>query len=102
MNEKTFVLNNLEFKSNDLQANSLSLNKDLQFKLSRNDALLNKLENEHMSQMNLIKDLQMQLQDQNRSVMMRMTDMESRVMSKPYLYLKKKHLIHVFILLIDP
>lgn len=80
MNEKTFVLNNLEFKSNDLQANSLSLNKDLQFKLSRNDALLNKLENEHMSQMNLIKDLQMQLQDQNRSVMMRMTDMESRVM----------------------
>ena len=83
MNEKTFVLNNLEFKSNDLQANSLSLNKDLQFKLSRNDALLNKLENEHMSQMNLIKDLQMQLQDQNRSVMMRMTDMESRVMLKP-------------------
>ena len=80
MNEKTFVLNNLEFKSNDLQANSLSLNKDLQFKLSRNDALLNKLENEHMTQMNLIKDLQMQLQDQNRSVMMRMTDMESRVM----------------------
>ena len=79
MNEKTFVLNNLEFKSNDLQANSLSLNKDLQFKLSRNDALLNKLENEHMSSMNLIKDLQMQLQDQNRGVMMRTTDMESRV-----------------------
>ncbi len=79
MNEKTFVLSNLEFKTNDLQANNISVNKDLQFKLSHHDAKLNKLETEHMNMSNQIKDLQNQIHELNRTHNLRIGDTENRV-----------------------
>lgn len=73
------MLNNLEFKTNELQGNNISLNKDLQFKMSRHDALLNKLENESATSLNGIKDLQARHQDSHRTMMMRISEVENRV-----------------------
>lgn len=77
--ERAFQMNNIEFKTNDLQANFMSINKDFQFKLTRHDNQLNKLENEIMSHSNSLKELQIQYQDNNRSAQLRMNDIESRV-----------------------
>ena len=74
-----FNLNNLEYKINDLQASHSSSGKDFQFKLSRHDSILSKIEGEHMSMMSAIKDLQIQIQDQNRSTTIRINDVENRV-----------------------
>lgn len=79
MNEKTFAINNLEFKSNDLQASNMAANKDIQFRVSRHDNVLNKIESEHIGMQAAIRDLQLQLQDQNRSLVLRMNDIEGRV-----------------------
>ena len=79
MNEKSFTINNLEFKTNDLQANNISVNKDLQFKLSRHDNMLSKIEGEHIGMQGGMRELQLQLQDQNRQLIMRMNDIEGRV-----------------------
>ena len=79
MNEKTFAINNLEFKANDLQANSIAMNKDLQFKMNRHDNLLSKIEGEHIGMQAGMRELQLQFQDQNRSLIMRMNDIEGRV-----------------------
>ena len=72
-------MSNLEFKTNDLQANNVTLNRDLQFKLSRYDAVLNKLENETMSLTGSTKDLKMQIQENTRTLGMRLGDIEARV-----------------------
>ena len=82
MNEKTFAINNLEFKSNDLQANNVAMNKDMQFKMSRHENLLHKIESEHVGMQGAIRELQIQLQDQNRSLVLRMNDIEGRVSCK--------------------
>ena len=79
LNEKIFTVSNLEFKTNDLQANNVTLNRDLQFKLSRYDAVLNKLENETMSLTGSTKDLKMQIQENTRTLGMRLGDIEARV-----------------------
>lgn len=80
LNEKTFTLNNLEFKTNDLQDNNISVNKDLQFKLSRHDAILNKLESEHMSLFSQINDLKNQFHELNRNQTMRINDVDNRIL----------------------
>lgn len=77
--ERAFQMNNVEFKTNDLQANFMAINKDLQFKLTRHDNQLNKIENEMMTHSNSLKELQFQYQDNNRSAQLRMNDIESRV-----------------------
>jgi len=79
MNEKTFAINNLEFKSNDLQANNMAMNKDIQFRISRHDNVINKIEGEHVGMQSALRDLQLQIQDQNRSLVLRMNDIEGRV-----------------------
>lgn len=82
MNEKSFSLNNLEYKYNELQANNSSMMKDLQFKSGRHETTLSKIEGEHMSVLNSLKDIQQQFQDYNRSSMLRINDLDSRVNSK--------------------
>ena len=79
LGEKSFQMNNVEFKSNDLQANFVAINKDLQFKITRHDNQLNKIENDMMGHSNSIKELQFQYQDNNRSMQMRMNDIENRI-----------------------
>lgn len=79
MNEKNFAITNLEFKYNDLQANNSSLVKDLQFKYGRHETSLSKIEGEHLSVMNSLKDIQQQFQDYNRSSMLRINDLDSRI-----------------------
>ena len=69
----------MEFKTNDIQANNLSINKDLQFKMARHDNILSKIEGEHIGMQGGMRELQIQLQDQSRSLIMRMNDIEGRV-----------------------
>lgn len=57
----------------------MSINKDVQFKFSRTDNTINKIENEHATMMTTLKDLQNQFQEFNRNVIGRMHDVENRV-----------------------
>ena len=57
----------------------MTLNKELQFKMSQTDSFLSKLESNFMNMTNAIKDVQMQLQDHIRTSGMRMNAIESRV-----------------------
>ncbi|RNA02624.1 FAM81A-like isoform X1 [Brachionus plicatilis] len=77
--ERAFQMNNVEFKTNDFQANFLAINKDLQFKITRHDNQLNRIENDMMVHSNSLKELQFQYQDNNRSAQLRMNDIESRI-----------------------
>jgi hypothetical protein len=79
MNEKNFAISNLEFKYNDLQANNSSLVKDLQFKYGRHETTLSKIDGEHLSVVNSLKDIQQQFQDYNRSSMLRINDLDARI-----------------------
>ncbi|CAF1042843.1 unnamed protein product [Brachionus calyciflorus] len=79
LGERSFQMNNVEFKTTDLQANFVSINKDLQFKITRHDNQLNKIENDLMNHSNNIKELQFQYQDNNRSMQLRMNDIENRI-----------------------
>lgn len=79
MNEKNYSINNLELKYNDLQANNSSNSKDLQFKYGRHETTLSKIEGEHLSVLNSLKDIQQQFQDYNRSSMLRINDIDSRI-----------------------
>jgi hypothetical protein len=55
------------------------LNKDVQFKFSRNDTNLNKLENEQTNIASGLKDMQNQIYDMNRNLFGRVHDIENRV-----------------------
>jgi len=79
LNEKGYQINNLENKSNDIQANSFSQVKDIQFKVSRHESSLMKIENDHHSLSNAIKDIQSQVQDNNRSTLQRINDTDKRI-----------------------
>lgn len=79
LSERNLMLNSLEFKNSELQTNSISLNKELQFKLARHDASLNKLETESATTTTLLKDLQNRQNEGSRSLMMRINDIENRV-----------------------
>jgi hypothetical protein len=72
-------LNRLENNISDVQNNNILLNKDLQFKLSRHDNILSKIESDHSSMMTLMKDLQSQFIDTQRTLNMRMGDIEVKV-----------------------
>ena len=84
--DKSYQINNLENKTNDIQAQSHSQLKDLQFKTSRHESSLMKLEADQNSMMNSIKDIQSQFQDYNRSIMLRINDTDKRV-SYIYIYI---------------
>jgi hypothetical protein len=73
------MLNNIEFKTNDLQASNSSFNKDILFKLSRHDAVLNKLENDNANALIAIKDIQSRQQDGSRTLLQRVNEIENRV-----------------------
>ncbi len=62
----------------EVQTNMMMANKDLQYKLSRHDTLLTKMESEHISMMSVMKDLQTQFLDTQRALQMRMSDIEMR------------------------
>ncbi len=79
MNEKSYQINNLEAKSNDIQANSFSQVKDIQFKVSRHESSLMKIENDQQNLTSAIKDIQSQIQDNNRSTLHRINDTDKRV-----------------------
>lgn len=79
INERAYQINNLENKSNDLQANFSAQVKDLQFKASRHETTLMKIEADQNSMMNSIKDIQSQFQDYNRSIMLRINDTDKRI-----------------------
>jgi hypothetical protein len=71
----------LEYKTNELQSNSTTLNKDLQFKLARYDNVINKLETDSLTSVNSLRDVQLQIQDVNRNVTFRMNEIDNRVNS---------------------
>lgn len=77
--DKAYQINNLENKTNDFQAQSHSQLKDLQFKTSRQETQIMKLEADQNSMLNSIKDIQSQFQDYNRSIMLRINDIDKRI-----------------------
>lgn len=66
-------------KLKDMESSQISLNKDLQFKFSRNDTTINKLESENLNLLSAIKELQTQFYDFNRNVISRMHEIENRI-----------------------
>lgn len=79
LNEKTFLLNNIEFKTNDLQSSNITTNKDLQFKLARHDTLLSKLESDQLNTHGQVRDMENQLQESNRITNVRLSEIERRI-----------------------
>ncbi len=79
LNEKTFLTTTLDYRLKDVETSSISLNKDVQFKFSRNDTNLNKLENEQTNIASGLKDMQNQIYDMNRNLFGRVHDIENRV-----------------------
>jgi len=79
LSEKNYQTTQLEYKMRDMDASNSSYNKDVQFKISRNDNTLTKLESDNINLIGTIKDLQSQFFEFNRSVMGRMHDIENRI-----------------------
>lgn len=79
INERAYQVNNMENKSNDIQANFSAQVKDIHFKTSRHETTLMKIEADQNSMLNSIKDIQAQFQDYNRSIMLRINDTDKRV-----------------------
>lgn len=79
LGERNVLLNSIEFRSNELQSNNISLNKDLQFKLARHDSSLSKLENESVGFNNVLKELQNRQAEGMRTLGFRLNEIESRV-----------------------
>lgn len=79
LGERNVLLNSIEFRSNELQSNNISLNKDLQFKLARHDSSLSKLENESVGFNNILKELQNRQAEGMRTLGFRLNEIESRV-----------------------
>ena len=79
LTDKSYQISNLEAKLNDIQTNALNQIKDIQFKTSRHDSSLIKMDSEQNAMMNSIRDLQSQFQDHSRSNMSRINDIEKRV-----------------------
>jgi hypothetical protein len=78
LNEKTFLMNKMDHNLGEVQNNMMLANKDLQYKLSRHDTLLTKIESDHMNMMSVMKDLQAQFLETQRALQMRMSDIEMR------------------------
>lgn len=79
INDKSYQLSSLENKSNDLQANTLSQMKDIQYRVSRHESSIMKNDGDLHGLQNAIKDLQMQFQDSHRNTMMRLNDTDKRI-----------------------
>ena len=63
----------------DLETSTISLNKDVQFKFTRTDTALNKLDNDQTNINSSMKDMQNQIYDLNRNFFSRIHDVENRV-----------------------
>ncbi len=77
--EKTYQINNLDFRLKDAENLNSSSTKDTQFKISRNETLINKIENDQSNYANMFKDLQTNFHDFSRNMNSRMSDIEHRV-----------------------
>ncbi len=79
ISDKNYQINSLEARLQDLQANFLGQLKEVQFKVTRHETSLVKIEADHYGMSNAIKDLQAQLSDANRAAQFRMNETDKRI-----------------------
>lgn len=79
MSERNLMVRSLEMKSGELQTNSIALNEELQFKMTRHDNTLGKLENDVGALGSMVRDVQARQNESNTRASLRLNDMEGRV-----------------------
>jgi hypothetical protein len=84
LTEKTYQINSMDFRLKDAENLNSSSSKDTQLKMSRNENVLGKMENDQNNLANMIKDLQANFHDFSRNINSRMSDTERRVLLKVY------------------